>query len=68
MCFVKTRKCPLHGQILAPPEGMRATKLPGINPGVDPGSQGVIPKRFKQKKFFVTKEGRRTYVQMDRQT
>ena len=27
---------------------------PGSTPGVDPGSQGVIPRRFKRKKFFVT--------------
>ena len=63
-----TRKCPLRGHILAPPEGLRAPGLlPVVNPGVDPGSQGVIPKRFKRKKYFVTKDGR-TDVQMDRQT
>ncbi len=33
---------------------------PGSTPGVDPRSQGVIPRRFKQKKNFVT-EGRRTH-------
>ena len=27
---------------------------PGSTPGVDPRSQGVIPRRFKQKKNFVT--------------
>ena len=27
---------------------------PGSTPGVDPGSQGVIPRRFKRKKNFVT--------------
>ena len=27
---------------------------PGSTPGVDPRSQGVIPKRFKRKNFFVT--------------
>ena len=32
------------GPLLAPPEGLRA-------PGVDSRSQGVIPRRFKQKKF-----------------
>ena len=32
---------------------------PGSTLGVDPRSQGVIPKRFKQKKIFVT-DGRRT--------
>ena len=31
---------------------------PGSTPGVDPGSQGVIPRRFKRKKIFVTDEGR----------
>ena len=34
---------------------------PGSTPAVDPRSQGVIPRRFKRKKFFVTngrKEGR----------
>ena len=47
-----TRKCPLRGHILAPPEGLRTPELPGVNPGIDPGSQGVIPKRFKQKKIL----------------
>ena len=27
---------------------------PRSTPGVDPRSQGVIPRRFKRKKFFVT--------------
>ena len=27
---------------------------PGSTPGVDPRSQGVIPRRFKRKKNFVT--------------
>ena len=40
--------------MLAPPEGLRAPGVPGVNPGVDPGSQGVIPRRFKRKKIFVT--------------
>ena len=35
---------------------------PGSTPGVDPRSQGVIPRRFKRKKNFVTvvctKDGR----------
>ena len=41
-----TRKCPLRGHFLAPPEepGTRGTH------GVNPGGQGVIPRRFKQKK------------------
>ena len=29
-----TRICPLCGHILAPPEGLRAPELPGVNPGV----------------------------------
>ena len=29
---------------------------PGSTPGVDPRSQGVIPRRFKQNKIFVTYE------------
>ena len=34
----------------------------GLTPGVDPRSQGMIPRRFKQKKIFVTngrKDGRK---------
>ena len=31
-------------------------RYPGSTPGVDPRSQGVIPRRFKRKKFFVTDE------------
>ena len=31
--IIKTRKCPLRGHILAPPEGLRAPGLPGVNPG-----------------------------------
>ena len=27
---------------------------PGSTPEVDPGGQGVIPRRFKRKKIFVT--------------
>ena len=27
---------------------------PGLTPGVDPRSQGMIPRRFKRKKNFVT--------------
>ena len=42
--------------MLAPPEGLRA---PGL-PGVDPRSQGVIPRRFKRKKIFVTSDGHQT--------
>ena len=49
-----TRKCPLRGHILAPPEGLRAPGLPGVNPGGRPRAQGVIPRRFKRKKNFVT--------------
>ena len=35
-----TRKCPLRGHILAPPEGLRAPELPGINPGGQPHESG----------------------------
>ena len=48
--------------MLAPPEGLRAPELPGVNPG----GQGVIPRRFKQKKIFVTDE--RTAAAADGQT
>ena len=37
-----SRKCPLRGHILAPPEGRRAPELPWVNPGGQPRSQGVI--------------------------
>ena len=48
MTFIMvTRKCPLRGHILAPPEGLRAKGKPGINLGVNPRGQGVIPRRFK---------------------
>ena len=30
---------------------------PGSTPGVDPRSQGVIPRRFKRKKIFVADAG-----------
>ena len=40
--------------MLAPPEGLRAPGVPRVNPRVDPRSQGVIPRRFKRKKIFVT--------------
>ena len=37
--------------MLAPPEGLHTMELPGSTPGIDPRSQGVIPRRFKQKKI-----------------
>ena len=37
----------------------------GSTPGVDPGSQGVIPRRVKRKKIFVT-HARRTHGWTDR--
>ena len=52
--YLCTRKCPLRGHILAPPEGLRGLGLPGVNPGVNPRGQGVISRRFKRKKIFVT--------------
>ncbi len=39
-----TRKCPLRGHILAPPEGLRAPELPVVNPGGQPGGSGGDPK------------------------
>ena len=30
---------------------------PGSTPGIDPRSKGVIPRRFKRKKNFVTEFG-----------
>ena len=42
---------------------------PGSTPGVDPRSQGVIPRRFKQKKIFVTDvrtDGRTDERKLDR--
>ena len=41
---------------------------PGSTPGIDPRSQGVIPRRFKRKKIFVTNGwmNARTNTWMDR--
>ena len=41
-------------------------RYPGSTPGVDPGSQGVILRRFKRKKFFVTHEHRTNTAWTDR--
>ena len=46
-----TRKCMLHGHILAPPEGLRAPELPGVNPWGQLQKSGVIPRSFKRKKI-----------------
>ena len=35
-----TRKCPLRGHILAPPEGLRGLRPPGVNPGGQPQESG----------------------------
>ena len=35
-----TRKCPLRGHILAPPERLSALELPGVNPGGRPQESG----------------------------
>ncbi len=35
-----TRKCPLLGHILAPPEGLRVPELPGVNPRGRPRESG----------------------------
>ena len=40
LTYVLTRKCLLHGHILAPPEGLRAPELPGVNPGGRPQESG----------------------------
>ena len=40
MVIVYTRKCPLRGHILAPPEGLRAPGVPGVNPGGRPQESG----------------------------
>ena len=45
MSFIKLENA--RGHILAPPEG-----LPGVNPGVDPGSQGVIQGDLSEKNFL----------------
>ena len=47
-------------------------RYPGSPPGVDPRSQGMIPRRFKRKKIFVTdgltegrtdrRDGRNSYL------
>ncbi len=34
--------------------GAACPKVPRVNPGSDPRSQGVIPRLFKRKKDFVT--------------
>ena len=73
MVLTLTRKCPLRGHILAPPEGQRAPGLPrvnpGVDPGVDPGSQGVISRQFKRKKNFCDKRSTKYEVRrMDAQT
>ena len=38
--LVITRKCPLRRHILAPPEGLRAPEVPGVNPGGRPQESG----------------------------
>ena len=42
-------KCLLRRHCLAPPEGPGTQDTPGVNL-----ARGVIPRRFKRKKFFVT--------------
>ena len=46
---------------IAPPEGLRAPELPGVNPGdqprgstpgINPWSQGIFPRQFKQEKIL----------------
>ena len=38
--LASTRKSPLRGHILAPPEGLRALELPVVNPGGRPRESG----------------------------
>ena len=47
-----TRKCPLRGHILAPPEELRAPELPGVNPGGWPRESGGDSKAIEAKKIF----------------
>ncbi len=51
-----TRKCPLRGHILAPPEGLRAPEVPGVNLGGRPQQSGGDSKAIKAKKKFVRDE------------
>ena len=50
--FFLTGKCPLHGLILVPPEGVCARRYLGSTPVIDQRSQGVIPRQFKQNQNF----------------
>ena len=62
--FHMTRKCSLRGHILAPPEGLRAPGVPGVNIGVWPHKSGGDSKAIKWKKKLW-----RTYgLTMDRRT
>ena len=51
------RNCPLHGLCLAPLEGPGTRDTPVVNPF----GQGVIPRRFKQKKFCDGRYGNSGY-------
>ena len=62
--FITYQKGPFRS-LLAPPEGLRAPGLPVVNLGVDFRCQGVISRRFKRKKNFVT--DRHTHRQTDGQ-
>ena len=69
LSFVATRKCPLRGHCLAPPEGLGTQGNLGSSSGVNPRGQGLILRRFKQKKNFCdVRTEVRTEVRMDGQT
>ena len=47
-----TRKCPLLGHILAPPEGLRALEVPRVNPGGRPQESGGDSKAIHADNIF----------------
>ena len=58
--LIFTRKCPLRGHILAPPEGLRAVEVPRVNPGSRPQESGGDSKAIYAKKNcdILTNNGR----------
>ena len=50
--FESTKKCLLHGHILASPEGLRGLGLPGVNPRGRPQESGGDSKAIKAKEKF----------------
>ena len=47
---------PLHGTVQLLRRGLVPGAHPGSASGINPGGQGMIPRRFKRKKNFVTHE------------